>query len=67
MKEDDLLRLVRDLNGVSLPAERVGRMQPLVVDVNARVNAAADRLVTIDSVPWSFLTVRQAEGEGDRS
>ncbi len=66
MTDDDLGRMIAELNAVTLPADRVSRMAPLVSDVNARVRGAADQRLSIDSVPWSFLTFRET-GRGDRS
>lgn len=59
MKQEDLLAgIAGQLNDVTETAARTPRHAPLVVETNALVRAAADRLVTLDSTPMSFQALK---------
>jgi hypothetical protein len=67
MTDDDITRMVRDLNGVDLPAARVAALAPLVRDVNARAGDAALARLTIDATPWSHATLRAETAAGEKA
>ncbi|MDB5546049.1 MAG: hypothetical protein JWO64_3198 [Hyphomicrobiales bacterium] len=58
MRNEDLAPVAGDLNQAPATAERTARLAPLVVETNTLVRAAADELVTLDSTPLSFQSLK---------
>ena len=58
MQEKELAAIAGDLNSTPATAQRAARHAPLVEETNATIRLAADVLVTLDSSPASFQTLK---------
>jgi hypothetical protein len=54
MSEDLLRRIAEELNNAPDAARRAAQAAPLVAGVNARVAAAAERQLTLDTTPYAY-------------